>query len=71
MLFFYLHYHHEIAGKEIPWSKWKLGYLRTLKEYILSRVLFYNAANILFELKFSNRVFETSMRIHEMLNDLK
>lgn len=71
MLFFYLHYHHEIAGKEIPWSKWKLGYLRTLKEYILSRVLFYNAANILFELKFSNRVFETSMRIHGMLNDLK
>ncbi|MGB1450389.1 MAG: phosphotransferase family protein, partial [Marinirhabdus sp.] len=67
----YLHFHHEIAGKEIAWDKWKHGYLRTLKEYILSRVLFYNAADILIKLKFSNRIFISSMRIYKILSGLK
>ena len=67
----YLNYHFEIAGAAgiHSWDEWKKGYIFTLKEYILSRVLFYCAAEVLMKLKFVDRVLDNSLRMLEFLED--
>lgn len=65
----FLHFHHELWGGEelYTWKEWKEGYIITLREYLLSRVLFYTAAEVVMKLKFAERVYKNSI---QMLNYL-
>ncbi len=63
----YLHYHHSIAASNISWSKWKEGYIRSLKEYLVARVSFYKAAGFLMKLKFSDRIMRNAFRMIQIL----
>lgn len=65
----YLKLHHHLAGGNIPWNNWKQGYQRALKEYLVTRVLFYKAANVVMKLKFIDRVFRCTRRMLQLLND--
>ena len=60
----YLKYHFSLNMEEnIDWDSWKQGYILTLKEYILSRVLFYCAAEVVMKLKFADRVYLNAVRM--------
>ena len=60
----YLTYHLSLNSKEnIDWDCWKQGYILTLKEYILSRVLFYCAAEVVMKLKFTDRIYLNAIRM--------
>jgi len=50
----FLLYHFEISGFKdtLTWDDWKKHYILTLKEYLLSRVSFYCAAQVIMKLKF-------------------
>lgn len=70
-LFDYLNYHYSIAGGEslASWENWKKAYSITLMEYILSRVLFYCAAEVLMKLKFVDRIFNNAVRMLNFLEE--
>ena len=60
----YLKYHWRLNAEEnIEWNSWKEGYILTLKEYILSRVLFYCAAEVVMKLKFADRIYRNAVRM--------
>ena len=67
----YLKFHFELNSAEnIDWKTWKQGYLLTLKEFILSRILFYCAAEVVMKLKFTDRIYQNSVRMYQFIEDL-
>ena len=67
----YITYHYEISGKHlnIDWENWKTGYVFALKEFILTRVLFYNSAQVVMKLKFVNRIYENCIKMLAILEN--
>lgn len=60
----FLKYHLCLNKEEnIDWDSWKQGYILTLKEYILSRILFYCAAEVVMKLKFADRIYLNAVRM--------
>ncbi len=69
-LMYYLKYHFQLnADEAIDWEVWKKGYVVTLKEYILSRILFYCAAEVVMKLKFTDRIFQNSVRMYNYIEN--
>lgn len=69
LLMTYLRYHYEIAGTQmqVDWETWRNTYIIVLKEYLLTRVLFYNAAQVLMKLKFVDRVYNNCIKMLSIL----
>lgn len=69
--FSYLKFHFDISGQNdrIEWDEWKKYYVLTLKEYLLSRVSFYCAAQVIMKLKFVDRVFANAVKMIEYLEE--
>lgn len=68
----YLVYHYEIAKAEHPnctWEGWKLTYLKVLKSYLVSRISFYAAAEIVMKLKFVDRIFRNTVKMIAFLEE--
>ncbi|UKN00240.1 phosphotransferase [Paracrocinitomix mangrovi] len=67
----YLQYHYELAGSkmEAEWNDWKNIYPTVIKEYLASRVLFYNAAQVNMKLKFVDRIYNNCLKMIEFLED--
>ena len=61
----YLDYHYEISGKPlgIEAQHWKAGYILALKEYLLTRVLFYDSAQVVMKLKFVDRIYKNCIKM--------
>ena len=55
----YLEYHAKLWQKETNNSDWMNGYIFALKEFLVCRMSFYKAAEILMKLKFPDRVINT------------
>ncbi len=72
-LFSFLMYHFEISGFKdtLTWDDWKKHYILTLKEYLLSRVSFYCAAQVIMKLKFVDRVFANAVKMIEYLEEVE
>ena len=71
-LMYYLKYHFELnTQKGLDWEVWREGYLFTLKEFILSRVLFYCVAEVVMKLKFADRVYQNSVRMFKFIENVK
>lgn len=65
-----LRHHFEMwqAGNpNLTWAQWKRGYVYAIKEYLVTRVSFYEVAGILAKYAFSARVLLNSFRMLEML----
>lgn len=69
LLMNYLRYHYEIAGvkMKVDWETWRKTYISTLKEYVLTRVLFYNAAQVVLKLKFVDRIYNNCIKMLKFL----
>lgn len=66
----YLRYHFELNTPEnSDWTVWKKGYLLTLRELILSRILFYCAAEVVMKLKFTDRIYQNSVRMYNFIEN--
>lgn len=66
----YLKYHFTIAKidfKEIIWNEWKKGYIYSLKEFLVTRAAYYKAAEVLFKLKFSDRIMRNGFEMIRLL----
>lgn len=66
----FLHFHFQCWRNdhfEIPWEAWKQGYLYALKEYLVTRVSFYEVAGILAKYAFSTRILNNAFRMLEIL----
>lgn len=63
LLMNYLQYHYEKSGKQVKWELWKSAYIITLKEYVLTRVFFYNAAQVVMKLKFVDRIYNNCIKM--------
>lgn len=65
----YLDYHYKIAGKPlgINGKHWKTGYVIALKEYLLTRVLFYYSAQVVMKLKFVDRIYKNCIKMLAIL----
>lgn len=65
----YLHYHHLQFDLENKYSfeVWKQGYVYALKEFLVTRVSYYEVAGILAKYAFSERVMTNSFRMLEIL----
>jgi hydroxymethylglutaryl-CoA reductase (NADPH) len=51
------------------WEEWKIMYAYTIKEYLVTRVSFYKAAEILMKLKFVDRVYHNCLRMINFLEE--
>lgn len=67
----YLELHYNLAGKNMAWNKWLLGYEYAVKEYIITRISFYEVAGILAKYAFSERVFEVSLKLLQLIPQLR
>lgn len=69
----YLNYHFTQFSDIVTCSKeeWFEGYLYSLKEFLLTRVSFYEVAGIQAKYAFSERVFKVAMRMVELLDPIK
>lgn len=67
----HLKFHHQLWGGDnfLSWKEWKKGYIITLREYVLSRVLFYMAAEVVMKLKFAQRVYSNSIKMLNILEN--
>ena len=66
----YVEFHYKIALKAdltLTWDIWKKGSVLTLKKYLVTRVAFYKTAEILMKLKFTNRIFNNSVRMINLI----
>ncbi len=63
----YLRYHYQLWPGEVTWEDWKRGYVYAIKEYLVTRVSFYEVAGILAKYAFSGRILRNSFRMLEML----
>ncbi|HTL83285.1 MAG TPA: phosphotransferase [Bacteroidia bacterium] len=68
-LMLYLDHHYRISGTTISKEVWMEGYLYALKEFLVCRMSFYKAAEILMKLKFTNRVMRNCFRMLEMIKE--
>lgn len=55
----YLEYHTKLWQKDTSDSQWMYGYIYALKEFLVCRMSFYKAAEILMKLKFPDRIIDT------------
>lgn len=62
----YLNFHFDLAD-ETEWEHWKECYIICLKEFMVSRLSFYAAAEILMKLKFVDRVYKNCLRMIKFL----
>jgi hydroxymethylglutaryl-CoA reductase (NADPH) len=65
----YLHFHHSRfdAEQKYNFEEWKQGYIYALKEFLVTRVSYYEVAGILAKYAFSERVMKNSFRMLEIL----
>jgi hydroxymethylglutaryl-CoA reductase (NADPH) len=65
----YLHFHHSQfnSAKKYCFEEWKKGYVYALKEFLVTRVSYYEVAGILAKYAFSERVMKNSFRMLEIL----
>ena len=66
LLMDYLKYHFELS-KSQNWNNWQSIYIQCLKEFLVSRISFYAAAEILMKLKFVDRVYKNCIRMITLL----
>ncbi len=68
-LFDLLDYHYEVAAKnsKVSEKEWFQGYLYSTALYIATRLSFYDVAGIHAEYPFTERVFNTTLQIEEMI----
>jgi len=67
----YLELHYKLIGKQMEWNNWLAGYEYAVKEYIITRISFYEVAGILAKYAFSERVFEVSLRLLQLIPKLR
>ena len=68
-LYEYLKYHFSLhENTELNWEQWELGYVYAIKEYLVTRVSFYEVSGILIKFPFTERIHKTSFRMLGMLN---
>ena len=70
VFFEYLAFHRQectFEQSDINWQQWAKGYIYAIKEYLVTRVSFYEVAGILAKYAFSDRIFNNSFRMLEML----
>jgi len=67
----YLELHYKLIGKQMEWNNWLAGYEYAVKEYIITRISFYEVAGILAKYAFSERVFEVSLRLLQLIPTLR
>jgi len=67
----YLNYHYEVEGIKLglDWGVWKSAYLYSLKEYVLTRVLFYASAQVVMKLKFVDRIYANCIKMINILEN--
>jgi len=67
----YLKYHYEAEGIKLglDWGVWKSAYIYTLKEYLLTRVLFYTSAQVVMKLKFVDRIYTNCITMINLLEN--
>lgn len=66
----YLQIHYRLTAEKHSnqnWEDWKKGHGIALREFVISRLLFYKTAEILMKLKFVDRVFVNCIRMIELL----
>ena len=65
----YLTFHFECSDKKhaYSFSQWKQGYIYALKEYLVTRISYYEVAGILAKYAFSERVMNNCFRMLEIL----
>ncbi len=64
-------FHYRLVQKEYPalaWQEWKRGYIYALKEFLITRAVFYKTAEILMKLKFADRIMLNSIRMIAILS---
>lgn len=63
-LFNYLKYHYDLNKESnINWEHWLSAYKYAIKEYLVTRVSFYDVSGILIKFPFSERIREVSFKI--------
>jgi hydroxymethylglutaryl-CoA reductase (NADPH) len=70
---YYLRFHYKIMNvtyPEISWDKWKQGYVYSLKEFLVTRAIFYKVSEILMKLKFGDRIILNGKRMIEVLSNI-
>ncbi|MDH5399408.1 MAG: phosphotransferase [Cyclobacteriaceae bacterium] len=71
-LFYYLKYHfslYQSQDNRPGWSEWIKGYRYALKEYLVSRVAFYEVAGIIVKYDFSERILHVAFQMIKYLDD--
>ena len=63
----FLQYHYEISKATESWDTWKLAYIYSLKEFLVTRVSFYLTGKIVLDFNFAVRVLKTACRIINIL----
>lgn len=66
----YLNFHFKLMGKiypDISWERWMMGYIYSLKEFIVTRGAFYKVSEILMKLKFGDRIIINGNRMLKIL----
>ncbi len=67
-LYFYLQTHFNLY-QNVAWEEWLKASRYSLKNYIVSRVLFYEVSGILIKYDFSKRILKTALRMLNFLNE--
>ncbi|MDF1549007.1 MAG: phosphotransferase, partial [Bacteroidales bacterium] len=66
----HLKYHYNLYnGDTLVWDEWKNGYIYAIKEYLVTRVSFYEVSGILTKFPFSERIRRVSFRMLEMIEE--
>lgn len=65
----YMKFHFKICLTSLDWKTWRKGYEFALKEFIITRVTFYCAANIVLKLKFHKRILMNSLKMLDYLEN--
>jgi hydroxymethylglutaryl-CoA reductase (NADPH) len=66
----YLDFHYSVSAKALGVSSpetWRDAYVYALKEFLLTRAMYYKAAEVLFKLKFASRILFNAKRMIELL----
>ncbi|AEW01673.1 hypothetical protein A4D02_06635 [Niastella koreensis] len=66
----YLGLHAAAWGRDLSDAAWVRGYLYALKEFLVCRMTFYKASEILMKLKFPNRVLDNCFSMIEQLEKM-